>query len=186
MTTNRPTITLEDDCAATLIPSGMTAILRAGDTLVVSQALGGSITVETPTGHLARVEARDLERLDLAHLLADEPVAPVGDPDAEFSMDAVTDQLRTVFDPEIPINVVDLGLIYGCEALPEAGGGTRVEIKLSMTAPGCGMGDILAEDARVKVLAVPGVSDVDVELVLEPPWGMERMSEAAKLQLGIY
>ncbi len=181
----RPTIELTEDCAATLIPSGMTAILRAGDTLVVSQALGGSITVETPTGHLARIEARDLERLGLGHLLADEPVR-TADPDAQFSMDAVTDELRTVFDPEIPINVVDLGLIYGCESTPQAGGGHRVDITMTMTAPGCGMGDVLAEDARTKVLGVPGVTDVHVDLVLEPPWGMERMSEAAKLQLGIY
>lgn len=183
----RPIIELPDDCAATLIPSGMTAILHAGDSLVVSQALGGSITVETPTGHLARIEARDLKRLGLTDLLADEPQGPTAaDPFGPFSMETVTEQLSTVFDPEIPINVVDLGLIYRCDAIPLPGGGNRIEIDLSMTAPGCGMGDILAEDARNKVLTVPGVAEVHVEVVFDPPWGMERMSEAAKLQLGLY
>ena len=183
----RPIIELPDDCAATLIPSGMTAILHAGDSLVVSQALGGSITVETPTGHLARIEARDLKRLGLTDLLADEPQGPTAaDPFGPFSMETGTEQLSTVFDPEIPINVVDLGLIYRCDAIPLPGGGNRIEIDLSMTAPGCGMGDILAEDARNKVLTVPGVAEVHVEVVFDPPWGMERMSEAAKLQLGLY
>ena len=166
----RPIIELPDDCAATLIPSGMTAILHAGDSLVVSQALGGSITVETPTGHLARIEARDLKRLGLTDLLADEPQGPAAaDPMGPFSMETVTEQLSTVFDPEIPINVVDLGLIYRCDAIPLPGGGNRIEIDLSMTAPGCGMGDILAEDARNKVLTVPGVAEVHVEVVFDPP-----------------
>jgi probable FeS assembly SUF system protein SufT len=187
VTTTRPTIELTDDCAATLIPSGMTAILHAGDTLVVSLALGSSNTVETPTGHRARIEARDLKRLGLGDLLSDEPQGPAAaDPLGPFSMETVTEQLSTVFDPEIPINVVDLGLIYRCEATPLPGGGNRVEIDMSMTAPGCGMGDILAEDARNKVLTVPGVAEVQVEVVFDPPWGMERMSEAAKLQLGLY
>jgi probable FeS assembly SUF system protein SufT len=119
--------------------------------------------------------------------LADEPQGPAAaDPMGPFSMETVTEQLSTVFDPEIPINVVDLGLIYRCEATPLPGGGNRVEIDMSMTAPGCGMGDILAEDARNKVLTVPGVAEVQVEVVFDPPWGMERMSEAAKLQLGLY
>jgi len=98
----------------------------------------------------------------------------------------VIEQLKNVFDPEIPINVVDVGLIYFCEAEPLPDGTHRVEIKMSMTAPGCGMGDVLKEDARDAAQSVPGVSDVDVELVWDPPWGIERMSEAAKLQLGMY
>ncbi len=101
-------------------------------------------------------------------------------------MEAVTESLRTVFDPEIPINVVDLGLIYRCEATPVAGGGNRIDIDMTMTAPGCGMGDILAEDARDKLLRLPGVAEVHIELVFDPPWGMENMSETAKLELGLY
>ena len=92
---------------------------------------------------------------------------------------------QTVFDPEIPVNVVDLGLIYVCEAHPLANGGHRVEIKMSMTAPGCGMGDVLKGDARTKVLALAGVTEVDIEIVWEPPWDDSRMSEAAQLQLGM-
>jgi metal-sulfur cluster biosynthetic enzyme len=101
-------------------------------------------------------------------------------------MEQVMGQLKNVFDPEIPINVVDLGLIYGCEAQPLEDGTYRIDIKMSMTAPGCGMGDVLKNDAQAEVKLVPGVSDVDVELVWEPPWGQDRMSEAARLQLGMF
>lgn len=101
-------------------------------------------------------------------------------------MEHVLDRLRTVFDPEIPVNVVDLGLIYECEPEQLDDGTYRISIKMSMTAPGCGMGDVLKEDARSRVLTAPGVSEVDVELVWDPPWGMDRMSESAKLQLGLY
>ena len=93
--------------------------------------------------------------------------------------------MRSVYDPEIPINVVDLGLIYQCQAQPLEGGGVRIEIKMSMTAPGCGMGDVLKKEARAKVQAIPGVSEVEIELVWEPPWDQSRMSEAARLQLGL-
>lgn len=179
-------IELTEECAATLIPSGMTAILHAGDELVVTQALGGSITVQTPTGHLARIEARDLRRLGLEDLLGEEEALKGADPQGTFSMDDVTEALRGVFDPEIPINIVDLGLIYRCEATDVAGGGKKVEIDMTMTAPGCGMGDILAEDATSRLLRLPGVAEVDVQVVFEPPWGMEHMSEVAKLQLGLY
>ncbi len=186
MSSNRPIVELSDECAATLIPSGMTAILHAGDQLVVTQALGGSITVQTPTGHLARIEARDLRRLGLEDLLGEEEQPKGADPQGEFSMDEVTESLRGVFDPEIPINIVDLGLIYRCDALDVPGGGKRVEIDMTMTAPGCGMGDILAEDAKSRLLRLPGVAEVDVQIVFDPPWGMEHMSEAAKVQLGLY
>ena len=95
-------------------------------------------------------------------------------------------QLKNVFGPEIPINVVDLGLIYLCQDEPLPDGTHRVEIKMSMTAPGCGMGDVLKEDARTAIQSVPGVSDIDIELVWDPPWSQDRMSDAARLQLGMY
>lgn len=182
----RPVIELPDNCNATLIPVGMAVELRAGDTLVVTQALGGSITVETPSRYLARIEASELRRLGLEEFLGEEE-APIGaDPTGELSMAAVTETLRTVYDPEIPINVVDLGLIYRCEAVPLDSGGNRIEIDMTMTAPGCGMGDVLAADAKTRLLGVPGVAEVEVEIVFDPPWGMEHMSEAAKVQLGLY
>jgi probable FeS assembly SUF system protein SufT len=170
------------DFAVTLIPSGQTMILREGETVIVTQALGGSVTVQTERGYLARIETRDLERLGFGHLaLEHEDVA-----EGPFELEQVYDRLRTVFDPEIPVNVVDLGLIYECAPFLNDDGTYRMEIKMSMTAPGCGMGDVLTAAARDRVLTAPGVSEVNVELVWDPPWGMERMSEAAKLQLGLY
>ncbi len=101
-------------------------------------------------------------------------------------VDEVLDRLWTVFDPEIPANMVDLGLIYGCEAYPEPSGGHRVAVAMSMTAPGCGMRDILRTEATERILQIPGVTDVEVELVFEPPWDLGRMSEAARLRLGMW
>jgi len=176
-------ITLERDCEATLIPGGQRVTLSQGDAVIVTQSLGGSFTVQTGDGYLARISTEDADALGLE---------PTGDTEADkgpaetgpFDIAQVIKQLKTVFDPEIPVNVVDLGLIYACDAQPLPEGGHRVEIKMSMTAPGCGMGDVLREDAIARVKAVPGVSDVDIELVWDPPWDMSRMSDAARLQLG--
>ncbi len=101
-------------------------------------------------------------------------------------VDEVLDRLRSVFDPEIPVNVVDLGLIYGCEVHPTRSGAYRVAVQMSMTAPGCGMGDILRAEAAERILEIPGVADAQVDLVFEPPWDLGRMSEAARLQLGMW
>ncbi len=175
-------IALERDCKAILIPSGESVILRQGDQVALFQHLGGSFTVQNERGELARISAEDIDALGL-----DRDEAGVGPSDSgPFELARVIDQLKTVFDPEIPVNVVDLGLVYVCEARPLPSGDHRVEIKMSMTAPGCGMGDVLREDARSRVLTVPGVSEVDVELVWDPPWDMSRLSEAARLQLGLF
>jgi len=175
-------IELGQDCDATLIPSGQRTTLRAGERVVVTQALGGNITVQTEHGHLARISSEDASSLGLDGGPDDEDTKSLG----PFELERVFDQLKTVFDPEIPINVVDLGLIYACEAQLLADGSHRVEIKMSMTAPGCGMGDILKEDARTRVQKVPGVSEVDVELVWDPPWDQSRLTDAARLELGLY
>ena len=173
---------LTQSCQATVIPGGQPMLLQEGEEVVVTQTLGGSATVQTSMGYLVRINAADSAALGLT-----EPIeASILEDGAPFDLDQVMGQLRNVFDPEIPINVVDLGLIYGCEAQPLEDGSYRIEIKMSMTAPGCGMGDVLKKDARTEVALVPGVSDVDVELVWEPPWGQDRMSEAARLQLGMY
>ena len=181
---DRAPVVLATACPATLIPRGDKVILDAGTEVVVTQALGVSLTVQTDTGRLARIDAAVATEAGLADHLA-EPTAPVADADADFHIDQVVDALRTVFDPEIPVNVVDLGLIYGYEAHQLPDGSHRVEIQMSMTAPGCGMGDVLRDDAHQRVAELPGVSDVNVELVWDPPWSMSRMSEAAKLELGI-
>jgi probable FeS assembly SUF system protein SufT len=180
--TDRPTsIELQRDCEATVIPGGDRITLRRGDQVRVTQALGGSFTVTTSRGYLARIAATDAGALGL------EPPPPIELPpeSGAFDLDHVIEQLKTVFDPEIPVNVVDLGLIYTCEAQPLPDGGHRIEIKMSMTAPGCGMGDVLRGDAIARVQEVPGVAEVDVELVWDPPWDPSRMSEAARLELGI-
>ena len=174
-------IYLTRDCAATLIPVGQKLALSQGDCVVVTQALGGSFTVRTDMGHLARIDAHDADALGLDGEQTNEQPLAAG----PFELQRVIETLKTVFDPEIPVNVVDLGLIYVCEAHPLADGGHRVEIKMSMTAPGCGMGDVLKGDARAKVQALAGVTEVDVEIVWDPPWDASRMSEAAQLQLGM-
>ena len=176
------TIELDQDCQATVIPGGQPMLLQRGEQVVVTQTLGGSVTVQTERGYLVRISAEDSAALGLSGPAA----AAISAGDGPFELDQVIAQLKNVFDPEIPINVVDLGLIYLCQAEPLADGTHRVEIRMSMTAPGCGMGDVLKEDARAAVQSVPGVSDVDVELVWDPPWGQDRMSEAARLQLGMF
>jgi probable FeS assembly SUF system protein SufT len=175
-------VELKRDCVTSIIPSGEKLTLAQGDTVVVTQALGGSFTVRTESGYLVRVAALDADALGLEGAPEQEAPGEAG----PFSLEKVIEQLKTVFDPEIPVNVVDLGLIYVCEAHPLADGGHWIEIKMSMTAPGCGMGDVLKEDARAKVQGVPGVAEVDIEIVWEPAWDQSRMSEAAQLQLGMY
>ena len=178
-------IAISEDCDVTLIPSGDRATLRRGDRVLINQALGGSVTVQTDSGLLARIAGSDATRLGLGHLITQPPSQPVPDGDWTFSLDQVIEQLKAVYDPEIPVNVVDLGLIYSCEAELLADGTHRVEIKMSMTAPGCGMGDILKDDAQQLVAALPGVSDVEVELIWDPPWELSRMSDVARLELGM-
>lgn len=180
-------VEINRDCKATLIPSGDPIVLSAGVTVTVTQALGGSITVQTDLGQLARISGADAIDLGLGDMLE-----PSDDTDASDSADGgpvdadqVIERLKTVFDPEIPVNVVDLGLIYGCEVINLPDGAHRVEIKMSMTAPGCGMGDVLRDDAHQRVAEMPGVLEVDVELVWDPPWDLSRLSDAARLELGM-
>ncbi len=175
-------VELADDCLATLIPSGKAVVLHRGERVVVTQALGGSVTVQTDAGLLARISGRDAVALGIV-----EPPKPTVDAEAQRPFDEadVYKALATVFDPEIPVNVVDLGLIYGVDSVRLDDGTHRVEIHMSMTAPGCGMGDVLRDDALDRVAALPGVSEVSVELVWDPPWSVSRMSDAARLELGM-
>ena len=181
-------ITLQRECAAVLIPSGTEILLPAGSVVFITQALGGSWTVNI-NGNLARIAAQDADALgfdnnDLlpAATRAGTAVTDCGDVDEE----QVWDQMRTCYDPEIPINIVDLGLIYNCQIIPLEGGGNRVDIVMTLTAPGCGMGQFLAEDVRNKVASVPNVTEVNVDLTFDPPWDQSMMSEAARLETGLY
>jgi probable FeS assembly SUF system protein SufT len=175
-------ITLQRDCPAVEIPSGVPSTLPRGSTVTLMQSLGGSYTVTSDRGSMYRVDAADLDALGLAAPAAAAAQTPGAA--ATFSEKAVWDQLRTVFDPEIPVNIVDLGLIYSCEVTRLDGGSRKIEVKMSMTAPGCGMGNVLKADVEGKLSRLPTVKEVHVEVVFDPPWNPGRMTEAAKLQLG--
>jgi probable FeS assembly SUF system protein SufT len=173
--------TLLRDCPATRIPSGE-AITLAKDTRVfITQALGGSYTVATDQG-LARIADVDADALGIE---ATAPAAAAAPHDGPVDDKAVWDQLRTCYDPEIPVNIVDLGLVYDCVITQESGQDARVNVKMTLTAPGCGMGPTIAAEARSKVLTVPGVGEADVELVWDPPWNQAMISEAGKMKLGL-
>lgn len=176
-------ITLLRDCPAVRIPEGSSITLEAGSEVYVTQALGGSVTVNVH-GNLARVAAADLDALGMESEAVPAGEVPGGS-DGKVDLDLVWEQLSTCYDPEIPINIVELGLIYRCEVVPVAAG-QRVEIDMTLTAPGCGMGPILVEDVRGKVAGLPNVAEVDVDLVFDPPWNQEMMSEAARLETGLY
>jgi len=194
------TVEVRRDCPVVLVPSGRRAVLAAGEQVVVVQRLGGSFTVQTSYGTLARVAGADADALGIEapggdeHRVGEEAAGDreVQPPGSEAvgghtpDVDEVLDRLRSVYDPEIPVNVVDLGLIYGCKIHPTHSGGYRVAVWMSMTATGCGMGDILRAEAAEQILEIPGVTDAEVELVFEPPWDLGRMSEAARLQLGMW
>jgi probable FeS assembly SUF system protein SufT len=170
------TVTLKRECAGTAIPAGTQQILPAGTTVRIAQAMGGSYTVSAQ-GALYRIEAKDADALGFS---AD---AEAHGP-ATFSERMVWDQLKTVYDPEIPVNIVDLGLIYGCEIGEAEGGGRKIDVQMSLTAPGCGMSDVLKADVEKKLARLPEVKEVRVQVVFDPPWSPARMTEAAKLQLG--
>jgi probable FeS assembly SUF system protein SufT len=174
-------IRFERDCAAVMVPSGEVVSLPAGQTGYVTQALGGSFTVYVE-GNLFRIRNEDADALGKEPMALPELPANASDDEAEK---AVWTQLRTCYDPEIPINVVDLGLVYECTLGRREDGERTVAVKMTLTAPGCGMGDILVEDVRTKIELVPTIAEADVELVFDPPWNHSMMSEAAKLETGM-
>jgi probable FeS assembly SUF system protein SufT len=177
--------TLTRDCPAVQIPAGNTIVLHAGDTVFITQSLGGSYTVATEMG-LARVSAQNADALGLEIPTASHaPATAPGHADAPIDEKRIWDQLKTCYDPEIPVNIVDLGLIYDCQITPRNGDGALVTVKMTLTAPGCGMGPVLAQEAKAKIEALPGVDEAEVELVWDPPWNQAMISEVGKMQLGI-
>ena len=180
MTTSPTLTTLTRECPATTVPQGERVTLQAGAQVQVVQQLGGSITVRTERGPLVRIAGEDGDALGIESSVEVARAEPT-----EFDLARVNEALDTVYDPEIPISIVQLGLVYRCEAITQTDGTRRVEIDMTMTAPGCGMGDVLSDDAAKAVTAVPGVDDVEVTLVWDPPWGMGNISDAARLELGL-
>jgi probable FeS assembly SUF system protein SufT len=174
-------VTLTRDCDAVVIPAGDKVKLLAGMTGFLTQALGGSFTVYID-GNLFRIAGTDGDAIGKEPLAG--PEVPEDASEAEIEA-AVWQQLRTCYDPEIPINIVELGLVYECKVERAANGEREVKIKMTLTAPGCGMGEILAADVREKVGLIPTVARADVELVFDPPWNQSMMSEEARLEAGL-
>ena len=174
-------ITISRDVKAVIIPAGEELLLREGTSGFITQALGGSFTIYVE-GNLFRIAGRD------ADAIGKDPVPPPEVPDNASDEDieaVIWDQLKTCYDPEIPVNIVDLGLVYRCEVQALGNGERTVSVDMTLTAPGCGMGDVLVQDAREKIAIIPTVSDVSVELVFDPPWNVGMMSEEARLQTGL-
>lgn len=174
-------VKFERNCAVVMVPSGEAVELPAGSVGYITQALGGSFTVYVE-GNLFRVAGHDADAIGKPPLA--QPQLPEGAGDADVEA-LVWEQLRTCFDPEIPVDIVELGLVYECNLLRLADGQRRVEVKMTLTAPGCGMGETLVSDVRSKLELVPTVAEADVELVFDPPWNQSMMSEAARLETGM-
>ena len=173
------------DVEAIQIPSGNKTTIPAGTPGVVTQTLGGSYTIATYQG-LARVAEKDLEALGLEKPSSTNGEKPsAAENNGPVDEKAVWDQLRQCYDPEIPVNIVDLGLVYDCSSSRKKDGGTKVEVKMTLTAPGCGMGPAIAHDAQSKILSIDGVEEADVQLVWDPPWNQNMISEAGRMKLGM-
>ena len=176
-------VTLTRECDAIQVPNGTRMKLPAGSTGTITQALGGTYTVITSDGYMVRIQSKDADALG-KEADGTEPEKPASDA-AEDVEAAVWDALRTCYDPEIPVNIADLGLVYACRVKPLDEGGNRVEIEMTLTAPGCGMGDVLKAEVESKLDELPGVKEHDVQLVFDPPWDYSMIPDAAKLTLGM-
>ena len=176
-------ITVVRDCDATLIPAGEEIKLIKGTRVRITQALGGNYTLFV-NGNLVKISGEDADAIGLESVVHQRDNTKV-DLSIPVESDLVWSQLKTVFDPEIPVNIVDLGLIYDMKIEHMATGGSFINIKMTLTAPGCGMGPMIAQDAQNKVRTIPGVLDVNVDLVWEPQWDRDMMTDEARLQMGM-
>ena len=174
--------TLTREVIVTQIPSGDKQTLFAGDTVFIHQVLGGSYTIQTSTG-LYRLDGKDADAI--GETVAVQTVTAATLADGAPDPAAIWDQLRRVFDPEIPVNIVDLGLVYSMDVGKQDDGGFKVDVAMTLTAPGCGMGPAIAEDAKGKILLVPGVANADVRITWEPAWNQSMISEEGKMKLGL-
>ena len=177
---NEP-IVVQRDVRAVIIPAGIEVKLRTGSVGYITQALGGSFTVYVE-GNLFRIAGEDADAIGKEPMKR--PELPPGATDEDVRQ-LVWDQMKTCFDPEIPVNIVDLGLIYTCDVTPNDDGSRNVNVTMTLTAPGCGMGEVLVQDVKDKVEAVPTIREARVELVFDPPWSQSMMSEAARLETGM-
>ncbi|MFN0127913.1 MAG: putative Fe-S cluster assembly protein SufT [Verrucomicrobiales bacterium] len=179
-------IELKREVEAIQIPSGDTVVLPLGLRVIITQSLGGTYTVATDHG-LARISAKDADALGLDLTTKTKKSEAYGESPLTGTEleNAIWEQLKSVYDPEIPVNIVDLGLVYDMLPEPGADGGTSVTVKMTLTAPGCGMGPTIAADAQSRLLTIPGVDEARVDLVWDPPWNQEMISLEGKMKLGM-
>ncbi|BBL58066.1 putative Fe-S cluster assembly protein SufT [Methylomonas koyamae] len=180
---DREVVFLTRDVNIVTIPDGNHGTLQKGQEVTIHQSLGSNYTVVTDYGHMVRIAGSDADALgkEPQHLQT-----LVSKTDRQAVEQNCWEVLKTVYDPEIPVNIVDLGLVYGCDVTGNAEGGNDVHIRMTLTAPGCGMGPVIQSDVEKSIRALPGVSSVQVEVVLDPPWSREMMSEVAQVQLGLF
>lgn len=179
----REIVVLTRDVNIVTIPDGHHGVLNQGTEVTIHQALGSNYTVITNYGHMVRIAGIDADALGKE---THELHTLVSETDAQAVERNCWEVMKTVYDPEIPVNIVDLGLVYGCEVSANADGGNDVHVRMTLTAPGCGMGPVIQSDVEKSLRALPGVSKVEVEVVLDPPWSREMMSEVAQVQLGLF
>jgi len=175
---------LSRNCPATAVPAGDTVELRLGTEVSVLQSLGGNVTVRTDRG-LFRIAREDAGAVEGYTPAPDDPGPDPSSATTEFSEQSVWEALKTCFDPEIPVNIVDLGLVYDLSVEEIPAGGRALEVKMTLTAPGCGMGPVIAEDARAKIATLPGVASAKVHIVWDPIWNPRMISEAGRRVLGL-
>lgn len=176
----REVVVTKRECEARLVPAGTEVMIPKNSFVTITQALGGTFTVAV-NGNLARIDGKDADALGKKVELEEFEVPA----DGSINEEHVWASLRQCYDPEIPVNIVDLGLIYKCELVNTAEGSHEVHIDMTLTAPGCGMGPSMIADVERKVAQVPGVDKVKIDLVFDPPWNNDRLSDEAKLELGM-
>ena len=175
---------LTRDVDASVVPIGTKVTLQKGETAHITQSLGGSFTVIV-NGNMFRIAEKDGDALGIEAKAAAAPVTSSGPMTQEELEKKVWESLKTCYDPEIPVNIVDLGLIYDCHLTPIGESNFKADVKMTLTAPGCGMGPVLAQDVQNKLISLEPIDEANVELVWDPPWNQGMMTEAAKLQLGL-
>ncbi len=184
MNANEP-IRLTRDVDAAIVPQGSRVTLMKGETAYVTQSLGGTYTVVV-NGNMFRIDNRDADALGMQPLAEPTPPSGATPQTPEQLEEEVWRQLRNCYDPEIPVNIVDLGLIYDCKLERVGESQYRAEVRMTLTAPGCGMGPVLQQDVSNRLLSIEGIDEADIDLVWDPPWNQGMMTEAARLQLGLY
>jgi probable FeS assembly SUF system protein SufT len=182
------TVTFGRDCDATQIPYGSKVKVPKGTEAYVGQTLGGNVTLQVPSMGLIQILSKDVGALlkDGVAVQASAAAAAAAEHEGPADEKQVWEMLKTCYDPEIPVNIVDLGLVYDVKLTPQPSGRSRVDVKMTLTAMGCGMGPAIAAQARDQILTVPGVAEADVQIVWDPPWNQSMITDAGKKRLGIW